>query len=178
MATINILIAVDAAMIAEQVNDRSLSPGSQGAPTSLGAWSQSNVYICMITQSGNVNNNSAQGQSELNVNANSGDTLEWAITTFDNDDDYTAFLYTGTFNPATAMTGLNYIAPQTTIYLPPSGNPTGGLTAYTNQTSYAQATVIQTNVTVQYTLSFAVVNNETGAVVVYFSWDPFITVAP
>lgn len=176
MATINIQIAVDAATLAEQVQDGSISAGSVNSPTYLGSYTSSDVYICMITQSGNVNNNT-QGESELSVSANGGDTLEWAMTTFDNNDDYTAFLYAGNFTPASAMTALTYIAPQTTIYLPPSGNPTGTLTAYTNQTSFAQATVIQTNLSVQYNLSFIVVNNKNGTVVGYFYWDPFIAVS-
>ncbi|MBF6653529.1 hypothetical protein C3B47_11630 [Flavobacterium columnare] len=44
----------------------------------------------MTLQNSNVTNNS-QGQSELNVKANSGDQVQWFMTTFDNNVDYIAF---------------------------------------------------------------------------------------
>ena len=54
MATIDILIAVDGAKLAQQVSDGSISPGSQGSPTNLGSYSSSDVYIAMITQNNNM----------------------------------------------------------------------------------------------------------------------------
>jgi hypothetical protein len=99
MATINVLIAVDGAAIASQVADGSLSAGSQASPTYLGAYGSSNVYISMIAPNTYVSNGTpgqGQGQSELQVSANGGDTVEWAITTFDNNFDQTPFLYNGT----------------------------------------------------------------------------------
>ncbi|MDI1256334.1 MAG: hypothetical protein PSV16_09545 [Flavobacterium sp.] len=56
MGLINILVAVDGSQLAQQVADGSISAGSQGSPTSLGAWSQSDVYIAMISQHSNVVN--------------------------------------------------------------------------------------------------------------------------
>jgi hypothetical protein len=175
MGTINIQIAVDGNTLAQQIADKSINPGTQSSPTNLGSYSSSDVYISMTTQSGNVNNNT-QGQSELNVKANSGDTIEWAITTFDNNIDYTVYLYNGSFSPSTAMSALNYISPQINNYYPPSGNPTATPIKYKNQAMFAQGTVIQTGLTIQYTLSFMLVNNATGTIIGYFMWDPFITV--
>ncbi|MFK7049996.1 Inclusion body protein [Flavobacterium columnare] len=175
MATISIQIAVDAASLASQVASGSIKAGTQSSPTSLGAWSDSNVFITMTSQNSNVTNNS-QGQSELNVKANSGDQVQWFMTTFDNNVDYTAFLYNGTFNPNTAFSGLTYITPQVNNYLPPTNNPTGSLTKFTNNENYAIGTVLQVGTSIQYTLSFTLVNNSNGSIIGYFTWDPFITV--
>lgn len=178
MSTINIQIAVDATAIVE---NKSLGQGSQGSPTSLGSWTQSDVYISMTTQSGNVNNN--EGQSELEINANSGDTIEWTINTFDNNADYTVYLYNGTFNSQTqgvpaseVITSLNYLSVQVNNYLPPSGSPTSAPTLFQNQVNFAQATLLKPGAVLQYTLSFILVNNTTGSIYGYYSWDPFINV--
>ncbi|OKS87814.1 AidA/PixA family protein [Mucilaginibacter polytrichastri] len=177
MSIINIQILVDAAAIVA----KALPAGSETNPTGLGSWSQSDVYISMTTQSGNVNNN--EGQSELEVNANSGDTIEWSINTFDNNADNTVYLYNGTFNSQTqgipasqAISPLVYLSVKVNNYLPPSGNVTGTPTLYQNQVAFAQATLLQPGVVLQYTLSFIVINNTTGSIVGYYSWDPFINV--
>lgn len=175
MATISIQIAVDGSSLAARVADGSLKAGTQSSPTSLGAWSDSNVFITMTSQNSNVTNNS-QGQSELNVKANSGDQVQWFMTTFDSNVDYTAFLYSGSFNPSSAFTTLTYITPQVNNYLPSTGNPTGSLTKFTNNESYALGTVLQVGASIQYTLSFTLVNNSNGSIIGYFTWDPFITV--
>jgi hypothetical protein len=175
MATINIQIAVDGATLAAGILDGSIKPGTQSNPTSLGSWGDSNVYLTMTSQNNNVTNNS-QGQSELYVKANSGDQVQWFVTTFDNNVDYTAFLYNGVFNPNTAFSGLTYITPQVNNYLPSTNNPTGPIKEYTNTENYVLGTIIQVGVTIQYTLSFTLVNNATGSVLGYFTWDPFIVV--
>lgn len=181
MSTINILIAVDGASIAQQVNDQKLSPGTQASPTGLGAWGSSNVYIAMVAPNSTVSNGS-QGQSELYVNALSGDTVEWAITTFDNNFDQTPYLYDGTFNvqsaPATPLpiSALSYACSQAANYLDPNNPPASSLTEFVNQVSTVSATIQRLNVTIQYTLSFVLVNNATGTIIGYFSWDPFIVV--
>jgi nematocidal protein AidA len=175
MATINIQIAVDASTLAQQVADGSVKAGTQSSPTSLGSWSQSNVFITMTSQNSNVTNNS-QGQSELYVKANSGDQVQWFVTTFDNNVDYTAYLYNGTFNPNTAFSGLTYLTPQVNTYLPNTNNPTGPINKFTNVESYALGTVLQVGIQIQYTLSFTLVNNSNGSVIGYFTWDPFIQV--
>ena len=173
MGLINILVAVDGSQLAQQVADGSIQAGSQGSPTSLGAWSQSDVYIAMISQHSNVVNDG--GQSELTISANSGDTIQWAMTTFGNNTDYTAFLYAGTFNPSSAIVpaGLLYLNTQVAEHLP---NNSGTLQQYNNNVYIAQGTVVQVGVSIQYTLSFELVNNANGNVVGYFTWDPFINV--
>ncbi len=176
MAMIYVLVAVDGQQLAQQVADGSIRPGTQSSPTSLGAWQQSDVYISMTAQNSAVVNNG--GQSELTVKANSGDSLRWTIQTFDGNTDYTAYLYAGSFNPAANITPLNYFRMVTSSYIPPSTTPTAPPTLVHNSTYVTMGTVIAPGDRIQYTLSFTLVNNATGAIIGYFTWDPFINVSP
>lgn len=176
MATINILIAVDGASLASQVADGSLSPGSQQSPTNLGSYSSSNVYIAMIAPNSSISNGT-QGQSELQISANGGDTVEWAITTFDNNFDQTAYLYSGNFNPAGSInTPLSYASGQSYAYLATGNPPANTPTKFINQVSTVSGTILKIGLQIQYTLSFTLVNNSNGAIIGYFMWDPFINV--
>ncbi|MBB3188354.1 AidA/PixA family protein [Microbacter margulisiae] len=177
MATINVLIAVDAAKLAQQVADGSLKPGTKDNPTNLGSYDQSDVYIAMITQSGNVDNTS-QGKSELEIKCNGGDTIQWAITSFTNNFDHSVFLYNGRFNPADAMNMMSYNSSQTKNYLPApgTGGSIGNITKYINQVVTAQANVARVEVRIQYFLSFQLYDNAKGSIIGYFAWDPFINV--
>ncbi|WP_259069174.1 inclusion body family protein [Mucilaginibacter sp. X4EP1] len=176
MATINVLIAVDGATLAQQVKDGSLSPGSAGSPTNLGSYSSSNVYIAMIAPNSSISNGT-QGQSELQISANGGDTVEWAITTFDNNFDQTAYLYGSSFNPGTAInTPLSYASGQAYAYLATGNPPASTPTKFINQVSTVSGTILQIGLTIQYTLSFTLVNNSNGSIIGYFLWDPFIIV--
>jgi hypothetical protein len=177
MATINVLIAVDAAKLAQQVADGSIKPGTLSSPTNLGSYENSDVYIAMITQSGNVDNTS-QGKSELEVKCNGGDTIQWAITSFANNFDHSVFLYNGVFNPSAAMNPMSYNSSQTKNYLPApgTGGAVGTVTKYINQVVTAQANVAQVGVRIQYFLSFQLYDNSKGTVIGYFAWDPFINV--
>ncbi|MBL4710100.1 MAG: hypothetical protein JKY48_16850 [Flavobacteriales bacterium] len=173
MSLINILIAVDGITLAEQVRDGSIKKGSLNNPTSLKSWKESDVYISMISQHSNVVNDG--GKSELKISANAGDSIDWAMTTFGNNSDYTAFLYAGHFTPSSAIvpSGLTYFNSQIDEHLP---NNSKVLTKYTNNVYLAQGTVVKVGVSIQYTLSFQLVDNTTREVIGYFYWDPFIDV--
>ncbi|MEM0575389.1 AidA/PixA family protein [Flavobacterium polysaccharolyticum] len=176
MATINVLIAVDGASLASKVADGSLSPGSLQSPTNLGSYSSSNVYIAMIAPNSSVSNGT-QGQSELQISANGGDTVEWAITTFDNNFDQTAYLYSGSFNPAGSInTPLSYASGEAYAYLATGNPPASTPTKFVNQVSTVSGTILKIGLQIQYTLSFTLVNNSNGAIIGYFMWDPFINV--
>jgi hypothetical protein len=176
MATINVLIAVDGAALASQVADKSLPAGSAGSPTNLGAYTSSDVYIAMITTNSTVSNGT-QGQSELQIKANGGDSIEWAITTFDNNFDQTPYLYGSSFTPASAInTPLSYASGQAYAYLALGNPPASSPTKFINQVSTVTGTILKIGLTIQYTLSFTLVNNSTGQIIGYFSWDPFIVV--
>lgn len=176
MSTINVLIAVDGASLASQVADGHLPAGSSSSPTNLGSYGSSNVYISMIAPNSYVSNGT-QGQSELQISANGGDTIEWAITTFDNNFDQTPYLYGSSFNPSSAInTPLSYACGQAYSYLATGNPPANAPTKFINQVSTVSGTILQLNKQIQYTLSFVLVNNSNGQIIGYFSWDPFINV--
>ena len=172
MATVNIIVTVDGASLATS----GLGKGTTStSPYNLGSYSTSDVYISMVAPNGSVVNN--QGLSELTIDANSGDSVEWAITTFDNNFDQTPYLYSGSFNPSAAITALSFASSQAYAYLG-TGNPpsTSNPTKFINQVNTASGTIQQVNVQIQYTLSFVLVNNANGSIIGYFTWDPFIKV--
>jgi hypothetical protein len=175
MKTIDILIAVDGAKLAQKIEDGKVSPGTQAAPTNLGAWGDSDVYISMISQSSNVTNGS-QGHSELQVNANGGDIMQWTITTFGDNADQTAYLYNGSFSPSSAIHSLSYTHFKVSNYLPVGEDPKVAPTKYVNSLYNASAKIQEVGVTIQYTLSFTLVDNANGNILGYFYWDPFIKV--
>ena len=176
MSTINVLIAVDGAKLAQQVADGSMKAGSSASPTNLGSYGSSDVYISMIAPNSMVSN-STQGDSELQISANGGDSVEWAITTFDNNFDQTPFLYAASFNPANAInTPLSFASGEAYAYLG-TGNPASTTpTKFVNQVSTVTGTVLKIGLTIQYTLSFVLIDNSTGNTIGYFMWDPFINV--
>jgi nematocidal protein AidA len=176
MALINILVAVNASELAERLNDGSMQPGSVTNPTNLGAWTGSDVFISMITQNSYLASN--QGGSELDVKANSGDSVRWNVSTFDGDSDYTAYLYNGNFTPSASITALSYFNMHTSVYLPSGSDPVNSAPALFHNNVYAtQGTVIEAGQRIQYTLCFKLVNNSTGAVIGCFTWDPFISIS-
>lgn len=176
MATINVLVAIDGASLASQVATGVIHAGSAGSPTSLGSYGTSNVFVSMIAPNGSISN-STQGQSELQIKANGGDTVEWAITTFDNNFDQTPHLYNGNFNPADAMnTPMSYACGEAYAYLATGNPPASTATKFVNQVSTVSATILKIGIQIQYTLSFVLVDNATGATIGYFYWDPFINV--
>jgi len=176
MATINVLVAVDGAKLAQQVADGSISAGSSGSPTPLGSYSSSDVYISMIAPNSSIDNGT-NGQSELQISANGGDTVEWAMTTFDNNFNQTAFIYSGNFNPSGSINvPLSYASGQAYAYLG-TGNPASTTpTKFVNQVSTVSGTILKIGIQIQYTLSFVLADNSTGNVIGYFTWDPFINV--
>jgi len=176
MATINVLVAVDGNKVAQLVNDGRINPGTPGGPTSLGNYADSDVFIAMVAPNASVANNT-QGQSELQISADARDEVEWAITTFDANGNYTAYLYNGVFNPAGAMGPLTYVSAQGYVYLGTGSPASTTPTKFIDQTNTVSATIEEVNVKIQYTLSFVLVNNSNGNVVGYFCWDPFIIVS-
>ena len=174
MSTIDILIAVDGAKLASAVAANTLQPGTESSPTSLGSYAQSDVYISMIAESENTVDNA--GKSELQITASVGDTVRWSMSTFGYNLDYTAYLYNGTFNPATGISSLNYVPTVTTVYLPVTSDPTSAPSKSTNHIYEARGTILEKG-QIQYALSFKLIDNATGDVLGYFSWDPFINVS-
>lgn len=177
--TINILVAVDAATLAQQVSDGSLSAGTLNSPTMLGAYSSSDVYISMVSTYNSVDNDT-NGQSELQVKANSGDSIRWYMQSFDCNTDYTAYIVSGVFNTTSGnavISDFHLRSMQAGCYFPSTSDPSSPLQEYHNQVYLAEADVDASGGTVQYYMTFSVVNNSTGQTVGYFKWDPFINVS-
>lgn len=178
MATIDIIVAVDGDQLQEQVNGKELSAGTKAAPTYLGSWTESDVFISMIAQQQFVSNDSSDGSSELTVTCNSGDTIRWRMTTFSSNTDTCAFIYGGKFTNAlnngksVELSPLTLLSDQNTVNIP---NESGTLTAYNNQLYFAQATVLGSSQKLQYYMDFELVDS-TGTSIGYFQWDPFIVV--
>lgn len=170
MATINLLIAVDASTLAEAVADKTLPAGTPNAPTPLGPYSTSGIALCMMTEDSIMSN---MAEDDFNVNVNSGDTLQWEMTAFSNSD-HTVYPYNAVFNPPAAMSQMKYIAAESTVYFPAANHPTGPITAFKEHDYCAQSTVLKTFLSVQYALAFALVDNSSGKIIGYFSIDAFI----
>lgn len=174
MQTVNVLIAVDSDKLANQVGDGKLSAGTMQNPTALGSWQQSDVFISMIAQNSFATND--KGGSELTIKANSGAVVQWSITTFDSNINHTTYLYDGNFNPSTAINDIDYDGMNVINYYPSENNPTGPLNKVNNYQFLTSGRLLTPGASIQYTLSFALIDNATGNPIGYFSWDPFIQV--
>jgi len=175
MALIDVIILVDATNLIESIQNGLLSVGSVSAPQSLGSWEDSDLYIYMIAKRGIVYNDQ-EGKSELEIIANVGDSIRWTMSTFGNNSEYTAFIYASEFTPFGSMSAAEYSNREVKVYLPGGKDPNSTLKQYTNYIYSPTSKILQGNVIIQYTLSFQLVDNETGDVIGYFSWDPFIKV--
>ncbi|MES2654926.1 MAG: AidA/PixA family protein [Bacteroidota bacterium] len=186
---INVLITIDGETLYNQVQDGSLLAGTPDAPTSIGNYGSTDVYLSMITQHSNVTNNPqgghGQGESELSIICNVGDSIQWSIITFDANTGQTPYLYGANFNclaPAGAPAGikipLKYVTTEVVNHFPPTNNPTGTPIAATNTIARATGLITASGQTLQYSLAFALVNNSNGTIIGYFSWDPFIVINP
>ncbi|MES2726957.1 MAG: AidA/PixA family protein [Bacteroidota bacterium] len=187
--TINVLIAVDGETLYNQIQDGSLLAGTADNPTSIGNYGTTDVYLSMVTQHSNVTNNPqgghGQGESELSIICNIGDSIQWSVITFDANTGQTPYLYGGNFKclaPAGAAAGiktpLKYLTTEVVNYFPPTNNPTGTPIAATNTIARAIGLITAPGQTLQYSLAFALVNNSNGTIIGYFSWDPFIVINP
>jgi len=173
--TIDILTVVDAKNLHAALVNKTLQPGTQAKPTSLGSYAQSDTYITMITDRGHIVDN--DGKSELTISASKDDNIRWSMTTFSQSLDYTAYIYGGDFNPSTAVSKLQFDSNVDQIWLPPSNDPGSTPTSFNNQVYFQSTQILQSAVTIQYNVKFALVENSSGKVIGYFYWDPFIKVS-
>ncbi len=180
MSQINIAVLVDADNLVNHLNTGTLQPGSLNSPTSLGAWGGSDNYIYMVGKRGVVSNDQ-QAKSELQIDASSGDEITWTMSTFASNTTYSAFIYDSQFNltKGSAPMGIEDIAYhniEAGVLLPPSSNPEAPKSQYVNHVYRTSAKVTQIDQTIQYTMSFQLVEAASGNVLGYFVWDPFIVV--
>ncbi len=178
---VDVITVVDCELLASAIQIGAIRPGSFSSPTNLGSYSSSDNYIYMISRNGSVNNN--QAKSELSIKVNPGDTIRWAMTSFESNADYTPYLYNSHFNPSTSLSGMRFLSLQLNTYLPPVGAYDNGDPNLDNSQGVptravvGQTDVLQSGSQIQYTMSFKVVNNMNGQPLGYFTWDPFITIS-
>jgi hypothetical protein len=183
MATIDILIVIDANSIVQDVNKGSLGSGSAIAPQQLGAWGQSDAYIYMIADGAYVVSN--QGKSELSIQCNVNDTIRWTITNPSAGLYYNCMLY-GFTSSVNGGIGTYITAPvvnttaATSYYNNPLSVTTPDPTAYMlsawSSTALAETSSLGNNGALQYNCQFQVIDTGSGTVVGYFEWDPFIVI--
>lgn len=186
MATVNVSIEVDVQKLAN--NSKLTVSTDPTKPTHIGDWKDSDVYICMtaprdvVTKGDWADNDEGEGASELSVNANASDTIQWTISSFDANADYTVYLYAVGYLGGTNSNGYmedpaRFQHIPLTSYLPPGKDPTVKPEAVHNALYVAKADVLKTgSAQIRYNLSFAVVNN-TSQQISYYYWDPFINIS-
>jgi len=173
MKIINMLIAVDGAALTQQVADGSLSPGSPDAPTRLGDYSDSGVYIIMMASSGPIIDNTRK-QPELRLGISGTDTTRWAINTLDNNHDQTAYLYRGPFDIDVFST-LLYSCKKKKTYLATGNPPVSKPTKFSNQVSTVTGFMELPTEVMDNIVYFTLVNNKNGQTIGYFMWEPLIS---
>ncbi len=176
MATINILIVVNGDALKSLVERGKIGPGTPTSPTSLASVGSSEIYISMIAsnspKTGNTHNN-----SEFYISADAGDTLDWSITTLNNNLHQTPYLYSGIFNPSSGInTPMSFLSIGGDVYLA-EGDPVNDTpTKFINQKNSVSGTVLEVDLNIQYALFFSLVNNVNGKIIGYFRLDSFILV--
>lgn len=162
MPTINILIAVDAAVLARQVSDGAVKCGSMRWPTSLNSYRRTDVYLVMLSPYGPIDNK--KQLSDLLINPQQDYTIRWSITSFANNFNHSLFFY------KMRSRWIEYDSTQVDNYLPAPGDgiSTGTVTRYTNQ-----VVTVRSTITWRCSLCFQVIDNATGESIGFFKWNPF-----
>ena len=181
MSQIFIAITVDAISLA-----KNKTGGSWNNPISLGSYASSDIYVEMMAQGDSVVND--QGGSELTINANVGDEIVYTISSPGAGQNYYPVLYNAHLNNANVRS----LGPNTAVWTnyglgsggsgkaPTFSNeiPTGYPDAGSPNTFICPQWLFQVNGagSTQYTMSFAVLDTQTGNVIGYYMWDPFINI--
>lgn len=176
MATIDILCVIDT----NGLMKKGLSSGSLENPTQLGSYDQSDTFVFMICDGQYACND--QGKSELTVNANVGDTVRWTITdpstgliTGEQGQSYSCILYnfkSGSQDKTISAPALKSV-PALSYYNNVESATTPAAAAY--MCSSWTSSILKTG-NVQYSWAFQIIDNYSGNIVGYYTWDPFINV--
>jgi hypothetical protein len=167
--TINILSVIDV----ETIIASNIPAGTATNPTSLGAWSDSDIYVYMITSRGYIDSkNNTRAGSELTVDASIGDTIQWELTCPGSGLQHNAII--AGVNLGTQPSPPSISAPAAVITYR-SIYDTAGLPGYqiVKQTDYTSNVLASGNT--QYTITFQIMDN-LGNNLGYYSWDPFVNV--
>ncbi|CAD0004815.1 MULTISPECIES: AidA/PixA family protein [Flavobacterium] len=168
--TINILSVIDV----ETILAKNLKGGTATSPTSLGSNDDSDIYVYMITSRGYIDSKEHNGRasSELEIDANVGDTIQWELTCPGSGLQHNAIIagITPGFqpNPPSISVPVSVVTYRN-IY------DTAGSSGYqvVKQTDY-NSNVLASGTT-QYSITFQIMDNSGNSLGYYF-WDPFVKV--
>ncbi len=177
MATIDILCVIDTNGLMKRAKDT----GTLSTPINLAAVDAStDTFVFMICDGQYACNN--QGKSELMINANVGDTVRWTIT------DPSTGLTPGEDSKSFSCILYNFKSGgEGTVLTTPVLNSAPAISYYNSLTSITtpvaaaymcsswNSSIVATG-NIQYDWAFQVVDNATGEVVGYYTWDPYINV--
>lgn len=167
METIPILTVIDCQSIIDTIGQK----GSEGSPYNLGSYGTSDVYVYMLTTQSFVV--SEQGQSELTVKAQVGQSVQWAMTCIGAGTQYNVIIQGVTPNSTTAISEPFSLPLTTDRYV---GAPGATPTPESYQEFLMQATVQSVGSgQIQYYVNFSIVDTS-GNTLGYYQWDPFINV--
>lgn len=164
-AIIDVLASFDAYTIVNNYQNASKDPDR---PTFV-----DNSLIYMTTRQDRI---IGQSGAELNVKARVGDVIRWRETELSLGFEYDALFYRFVTNETRLITPPQVIVSPVTVLVPQMGHE--GQPVFDKQTiqdHYWQCTIVNTG-HVTYHFYFGIY--ESGSLLGYFQWDPFITIEP
>lgn len=167
---IDILVVIDAETLAT-----TLPGGTPEAPHDLGWGGQSDVYVFMLAKRSVATGGEAS--SELTVQADSGDTVRWSVTSPDAGLNYSLILhdFRATSN-AQAISTPVMIDISFNDYQPADvTQPNGARKAVPRQDYVWTAQLTTPGVTVRYNWDFSIIDRD-NKVLGCYRWDPYITI--
>jgi hypothetical protein len=166
--TINILSVIDV----ETIIENNIPAGTLTSPTPLGSYTDSDNYVYMITNKGYIDStDTTRAASELKIDANVGDTIQWELTCPGSGLQHNAIIANvliGSQPTPNSITAPVSIVTNRHIF------DTAGIPAYqvVQQTDFTSS-VLTSGVT-QYTITFQIMDN-LGNNLGYYYWDPFVS---
>lgn len=175
--TIDILSVIDC----EQIFKNGMKGGTPEKPTYLGSFGKSDHYVHMVTSSvyadpsgkQGTSVSTGEGQSELRVKANVGDTIQWSITCL-----HEGVQYSVTLQAMDKLNGAKDISDASAVPLSikrVSSAPAPAKPEIFSFTKNVLRATLLKNGDVTYRLSFQVFDKD-GTSLGFFQWDPFIRV--
>lgn len=171
--TIDILSVIDC--------ERIIADGHKGGdinnPTNIGVNEESDKYVHMVCSSLYVNDNESKGEghSELRVNANVGDTVQWSITCLHEGTSYNVSLQNvDPFVNVEAISKPEAITLPVNMYVAPPFNTNPTKISYLNY--LIDCRVVKPGEAVTYKIAFQMFDR-VGKSLGFFTWDPFIQIS-
>lgn len=181
---INIQVLVDAPRIMDQMRENGFQPAPADDPFSLQLFDDTDRLIYMIAPRDAIYQ-SAEGDPELEIKAETGDTIIWHMNTFGNCADYSVYLYWHYFylaegEPPLGLANPGYFRQTVGLWLPYEGEdpnvPNCPLEPVLDQHYTFSADVVSIDQLIDYLMCFRMVDNASGESLGYFCWSPKIRI--